>query len=289
MILREQHGAMKGEGKVRPMTTNAAAEERVYTSTFAGKGARIGEARAALRMLAAGRTIDAVRKAVVEENVLDAGTRSSRGTAWREIHRRYISGRTEDHVRTLAHLVTHCPSTPATNLVLFYEYCQADPLLYDLTADCTHALYHQARAVISKVDVDAWLRAQEAAHPEVAAWTPSTRQRLVSGYLSTIRDFGLVEGHQRKSFRKLYVPREAFVYALYDQRERRTAEERMVTPKALIAARDWRLFLLREEDVIFLLDDAAQGGFVHFRRAGDIYDLRFVYASLQEVVDALVS
>ncbi len=37
-----------------------------------------------------------------------------------------------------------------------------------------------------------------------------------------------------------------------------------------------------------MLEDAARGGFVHFRQAGDIYDLRFVYSDLPEVVCAIV-
>ncbi len=78
------------------------------------------------------------------------------------------------------------------------------------------------------------------------------------------------------------MPREAFVYALYHQKDRG------IEGKALIESTDWRLFLLNESEVIFMLEDAANGGFIHFRRAGDIYDLRFMYEDLHEVVDAIV-
>ena len=88
-------------------------------------------------------------------------------------------------------------------------------------------------------------------------------------------------GAKRKEFHKLYVPREAFIYALYHQKDRG------IQGKALICSTDWRLFLLSENEVIFLLEDAANGGFIHFRRAGDIYDLRFVYQDLSEVVYAI--
>jgi hypothetical protein len=157
-----------------------------------------------------------------------------------------------------------------------------DALLYDLPADSTNAWSQSARTAIDRVDINEWLGQRETDHPEIAGWSPRTRGRLTAGYLSTIRDFGLVKGAKQKEFHRLYVPREAFVYALYHQKEQG------LQGKSLIYSTDWRLFLLSESEVIFLLEDAANGGFVHFRRAGDIYDLRFVYQGLREAVYAII-
>ncbi len=257
------------------------AESTRYHSSFAGKGARLPDVKAVLRALDAGQTVEQVRQAVVEEDLLDCGTRKSRVTIWQEIYRRYLSGRSDAHVATLARMITRSANPLAQNLVLLYEYCQVDALLYDLTADCTYTLYHAARTTIGKVEVNEWLTRQEAHHPELAQWSPQVRGRLVRGYLATIRDFGLVTGTDQKEFYKLYVPREAFVYALYHQKDRG------IEGKTLIESPDWRLFLLGQQEVIFMLEDAAKGGFIHFRYAGDIYDLRFAYSDLREVVDVL--
>lgn len=255
--------------------------DRQYNSTMAGKGAYLPDTKTVLREIDAGRNPDQVRQAVMEDGLLDHRTQISRSTAWGEVFRRYISGRDPEHVATLARMVAHCPNPTAVDLVLLYEYCQVDDLLYDLTAHCTYELYQSARTAIDKVDINEWLSQQETSHPEIVSWSPQTRGRLVRGYLSTIRDLGLVTGTKQKEFHKLYVPREAFVYALYHQRDRG------IQGKALIQSTDWRLFLLSEGEVIFLLDDAANGGFIHFRHAGDIYDLRFVHNDLGEVVHAV--
>lgn len=254
-------------------------ESRRYNSTMAGKGAYLPETKTVFQQIDTGKSPDQVRTAVVEADLLDQRTLQSRKTYWKEVFRRYISHRDPDHVNTLARMVTHCPVPEAVNLALFYEYCQVDDLLYDLTAYCTYDLYQNARTAIGKTDVNEWLSQQEDEHPEVANWAPSTRQRLIGSYLSTIRDFGLVTGTQRKEFYKFYVPREAFVYVLYHQKERG------MQGRCVIDSTDWRLFLMSEREVIFMLEDAANGGFVHFRRAGDIYDLRFVYDDLSEVVN----
>ncbi len=146
----------------------------------------------------------------------------------------------------------------------------------------TYRLYQNARTAIDHLDLSEWLGQQETEHPEIADWSPATRRRLIGSYLSTIRDFGLVTGTKRKEFHKFYVPREAFVYALYHQKDRG------IEGKPLVQSTDWQLFLLSQDEVIFHLEDAANGGFVHFRRAGDVYDLRFVYDSLKEVVDVCI-
>jgi hypothetical protein len=257
------------------------AVDRRYNSTLAGKGAYLPETKIILREIAAGRRPEEIRSAVVEEDLLDQRTLQSRRTYWREVFRRYISERAPEHVAGLARVVADCPNPTAVDLVLFYEYCQVDSLLYDLTADCTYDLYQNARTGIDKVDVNEWLSQQGTDHPEIAGWSPRTRGRLTASYLSTIRDFGLVRGVRQKEFHKLYVPREAFVYALYHLKDRGFGSG------SLVRSSDWRLFLLSEREVVFLLEDAANGGFVHFRRAGDIYDLQFVYQDLREVVYAI--
>jgi hypothetical protein len=257
------------------------AADRQYNSTLAGKGAFVSDTKTVLRKIDAGLHPDQVRRSVIEDDLLDHRTRHSRSTVWKEIFRRYISDRDPQHVATLARMVAHCPNPAAVDLVLFYEYCQVDALLYDLTACCTYDLYQNARAAIDRVDVNEWLSRQEADHPEIAGWSPATRGRLTAGYLSTIRDFGLVRGAKQKEFHKMYVPREAFVYALCHQKDRG------LQGKSLIHSTDWRLFLLSESEVIFLLEDAANGGFIHFRHAGNVYDLRFVHDDLGELVDVI--
>jgi len=255
--------------------------DREYNSTFTTKGALVSDAKTVLREIDAGREVQEMREAVLDNDLLDRGTRQNRGNVWGEIFRRYISGKSDESLTTLARMVSHCPNPTAVDLVLFYEYCHVDALLYDLTTHCTYELYQSARTAIDKTDVDAWLRRQEHGHPEIAQWSVTTRSRIIRSYLATIRDFGLVTGVQRKEFHKLYVPREAFVYALYHQKDRG------IVGKALISSPDWRLFLLGKSEVLFLLNDAAKGGFIRFRRAGDIVDLQFTYSDLSEVVDAI--
>lgn len=253
-----------------------------YNSTITGKGTLLSETKIVMAEIAAGKDLDLIRGDVIQQDLLDRMTSHTREKVWKEIYRRYISNRDADHILGLAKFVTNCKNPTAVDLILFYENCLVDPLLYDLTAECTYSLYQSARSTIDAIDINEWLSAKERQHPEISTWSAKTRSRLITSYLATIRDFGLVTGIKQKYFHKVYVPREAFVYALYFQRDKG------IQGKALIQCMDWRLFLLSENEVVYMFQDAAIGGFLNFRYAGDIYEIRFTYNSLKEVIDAII-
>jgi hypothetical protein len=104
---------------------------RQYHSTLSGKSAFLSEVKTVLQAMDAGQNVDQIREAVLEEDLLDRRTWHRRSTVWKEVFRRYISGRDPEHVAALARMVTHCPNPSAVDLALFYEYCQVDALLYE--------------------------------------------------------------------------------------------------------------------------------------------------------------
>jgi hypothetical protein len=179
-------------------------------------------------------------------------------------------------------MVTQAPDTQTAKLVLFYEFCQARPLLYAVTTECVYPRYTGGFVGVDKSLVQQYLDQIAAEHPEVTEWAPQTREKIVSNILTILRDFGLLEGVQRKEFTRLYVPLAAFVYALY-----RLTERGVNTPTEVLEAQDWRLFLLLQDEVLGLLEEASAAGHCTFKHQGDIYTLTFTYPSLEVCVAAL--
>ena len=232
--------------------------------------------------LTAGSSLEEVRVLVVEDNILVKQTARTRRATWETIHVRYLSGKSPSAVHTLARLVASRLPDRDRHLILFYELAKSLPLVYDLTVDCLYALYTDGRSSIDKSDVLTWLnRAQDEGHAEIGSWSPQTRSKVASNYLTIARDFGLLEGTQRKIFTRPYVPLSTFVYVLY-----RIKEEGRPT-KAIVTSNDFKLLLMDQRNVYLLLDEATRAGYVTFQRAGDVYDLTFHYRDLTEVVDEL--
>lgn len=258
-------------------------QERRYSSKLSSKGSLLRETLQVMAALATDSPIEEVRTLVIEDNILLKQTIQTRGTTWRVIHARYLSGKSLSDIHTLARLAVSQLPERDRYLILFYELCKSLPLVYDLTVDCLYTLYTDGRSSIGKADVLAWLdRASDDGHDEIGGWSPQTTGKVASNYLSIARDFGLLEGRQRKVLIRLYVPLPTFVYILY-----RLKDEKQPT-KAIVTSDDFKLFLMDQRDVYLLLDEATRAGYVTFQRAGDVYDLTFHYPNLTEVVDELV-
>jgi hypothetical protein len=257
-------------------------QERLYSSKLSSKGSLLRETLQVMAALLANSSLQEVRTLVIEDNILLKQTIQTRGTIWRVIHARYLSGKSSPAVRVLARLAVSSLPERDRYLILFYELAKSLPLVYDLTADCLYTLYTGGRSSVDKADVLAWLdRAQSNGHDEISGWSPQTKGKVASNYLTIVRDFGLLEGTQRKGFTRLYVPLPTFVYVLY-----RLKGEGQLT-KAIVTSDDFKLFRMDQRDVYLLLDEATRAGYVTFQRAGDVYDLTFHYRNLTEVADEL--
>lgn len=257
-------------------------KDRRYSSALSDKTSLLQETIHVMEAIGGASSLEEVRTLVVEDNILLKQTARTRRATWEVIHARYFSGKDLPTIHILARVVTSPLPERDRHLILFYELAKSLPLVYDLTVDCLYTLYMDGRSSIDKTDVLAWLDcARAGGHDEIGEWSPQTRNKVASNYLTIARDFGLLEGTQRKVFTRLYVPLPSFVYVLY-----RLKDEGRST-KAIVTSADFKLFLMGQRDVYLLLDEATRAGYVTFQRAGDVYDLAFHYHNLTEVADEL--
>jgi len=251
-----------------------------YSSMLSSKGALLDETLAVLQQIDRGHSPDQVRAMVMDQDLLGKMTVRTREAVWKNIHARYL--RHGDRARVLARMVVHAPDRQTQRLVLFYELCRSTPVLRDTTIYCVYPRYAAGFSGIDKADIQRYFDQITPEHPELSEWSPQTRDKVVSNILTILRDFGLLEGSQRKQFARLYVPLPAFVYVLY-----RLAGDGLTTPQELLGVEDWRLFFLEPADVVTLLDEATTAGHCTFKHQGDVYTLDLRYPSLEACVEAL--
>lgn len=257
------------------------APQPAYSSALSGKAALLEETLAALRQINQGHTPEAVKAMVVEEDLLGKTSRATRESVWNEIQARYLVD--EGHARLLARMVVQAPDRQTERLVLFYEMCRAMPILHDTTIHCVYPRYASGYSAIDKTDIQRYFDTIAPEHPELEEWSPQTRYKVVSNILTALRDFGLLEGVQRKQFTRLFVPLPAFVYVFY-----RLAQDGLTAAKDVLDTDEWRLFFLEQPDVLSLLEEASAAGHCTFKQRGDIYSLELHYPSLEACVDALI-
>jgi hypothetical protein len=249
---------------------------------LSGKGSLLDESLLVMQQLAQGRAVHEVKSMVMEEDLLGKATASTRASSWDHIHIRYLSPGSP--TQALARMVAHAPDRQNQRLVLFYELCRSLPIVHDSVIDCVYPRYAAGYSELDASDIQAFFDAVSQDHREISTWSPQTRSKIVSNILSILRDFGLLEGTQRKRFVRLYVPLPAFVYVLY-----RLAGDGLTPAAELIAADDWKLYLLEREEILALLEEASAAGHCTYKRRGDIQSLDLTYPSLEACVEALTA
>lgn len=97
-------------------------------------------------------------------------------------------------------------SQDALKAALLLHICRQDLLLYDLVQNVILPRWINGERGVAPADVQRFLDQATPLHPEVSEWTHGTRAKLASNVLSTLRDYGLLQGQVRKTIIEPIVP-----------------------------------------------------------------------------------
>jgi len=125
----------------------------------------------------------------------------------------------------------------------YVHYARRDRLTFEFVAEKLSALWIARTVAVRRDDVLDFLAASEDREPQLKRWRESTRKKLAGNVLSALRDFGVLTGVQRKKIRRPVVPPEVALHLW------KLLHGEGLRGRALVEARDWRLFLWAAEDV----------------------------------------
>lgn len=115
------------------------------------------------------------------------------------------------------------------------------------------------------------------------AWTEATLKRVAAGLLRMAVDFGLLRGSTVKQFISYHLPERSFLYLLHAIRDE------MQSPRKVVEAPDWRLFLMRPADVEQELLRLHQYRQLEYQVAGSLVQLTLPCASSSEYAERMVA
>lgn len=114
-------------------------------------------------------------------------------------------------------------------------------------------------------------------------WSEATLNRVAAGLLKMAVDFGLLRGSVVREFATYHLPERSFLYLLHAMREVRNS------PSELVAAHDWRLFLMRPADVEHELLRLHQFRKLEYEVAGSLVQLSLPCANSREYAERMVA
>jgi hypothetical protein len=162
----------------------------------------------------------------------------------------------------------------------YYEAARNDALLAYTAGEVLSELRGRGWVKVTVDDIDRALLDVPPARA-VKEWGDSTRLRVVHGLLSTLRDFGILEGRAIKHIARPHLSFAGFVYVLGRLRDQAPSSQAVVTSPV------WRWWLLDDRDVRASLLEADREGLLRFSDAGSIQRIDWRVDGLEEMVRAV--
>lgn len=213
------------------------------------------------------------------ENVFAKTSRTRIPEMLKAFRERYLED--PEIIAALVTLVQEGAPETVLRPILFYLAAQSDPLLRDVTTEFLAALRTHGQTTVRPEDVARWLEEQVAAGRTERAWSEVTIRRLAQGLLSTLRDFGVLQGKATKRIAPAYLPLPAFAFlARLFNRQWRSGDR-------LLHAPDWQLYFLSQTGVEHLFLEAHQERLLEYHAAGRVIRVEFPTPTLKEYAHAL--
>jgi hypothetical protein len=250
-----------------------------YTARIIKAGALLPDTKALLSSWDPGRSVEENLIRIHRENLLGKPSRSRAADILAIFRERYLAE--ESVANALSRLVKNRLDGKALDRILYFHAARADPLLRDVVLHLLVPRWAQGLLDIDVNELHKHLSQWVAEGKTVEPWGENTIRRVCRGVLSTLRDFGVLQGAVRKRIAPAYLPIQAFAYIAFFLKQHEPSGAK------LLDLEDWSLFFLTREGVERFFMEAHQRGLLEFHAAGDVIRLTFPVWCLEEYADVL--
>ncbi len=227
------------------------------------KGALVAEAQAVFRAFNGGTPLEKFREQCLRGTILRQRARETRHRIWEAIHWRFFAWHPPEWVLTdLAEAAGDDSTTPRFAGLVYLHFARRDRLTFEFVTTKLWELWQNKTVEVRRDDVLDFLAVCQEQHPKVRSWRESTRKKLARNVLSALRDFGLLSGVQRKVIQQPAVSLDVALHLC------RLLYAEGLRGRAVLEARDWRLFLWGSHQAADALARLAQVGKLRFERSG---------------------
>jgi hypothetical protein len=266
-----------------PITRPARAGSQIsadrYSSRIIKAGALLADTKTLLAhwdLKASARdNLDRIRR----ENTFGKASRSRVEDILAVFRQRYLVD--QEIIKALVVLAQKRLPAASLDLILYFHATQSDRLLRDVVAEWLVPLQGRGVTELGVDELKRHLAKWVAQGKTTGEWSEITTLRVAQGLLSTLRDFGVLQGTVVKRIAPIYVPITVFAYVMLYLKRHQPSGTR------LIEHPDWRLFYLTREGVERSLFEAHQDGLLEYHAAGSVTRLTFPADTLEEYAHVL--
>ena len=240
-----------------------------YSSTNLIRGSMINEMFVIFSEYLKNNDHKILRDQVMVENIIHKNSFHQRQNVWWIFDHRYLSCPSWI-VQDIASSTSHGVNSPDFVSLAYLYYMYRERLAYDFVTEFVWPHWQKKSTSVGKNEVFQFFDDKSKEVPAIDQWSETTLNGCSSFLLKALKDFGILKGTVNKSIQRPSVALETAYHLLcilmaegYDGR-------------ALITAKDWRLFLWNEVDVIDALNRMAMKQWIRFERSGPTTILELV-------------
>jgi len=216
---------------------------------------------------------------VRHQNLLGKTSRSRAEDILAIFRQRYLAEETV--ARALATLVKQQCNGNTLERILYFHAVRADSLLRDVVIELLAPQWSQGIMDIDVREIELVLTKWVGEGKTSGIWGDYTIRRVTQGVLSTLRDFGVLQGAVKKRIAPAYLSVQAFSYIAFYLKQHQPSGTK------LLDLVDWKLFFLPREGVERFLLEAHQHDLLEYHVAGSVIRLTFPASILEEYVNVL--
>ncbi len=267
---------VKVQGKLRK---NSAITSPSYSTKIIKAGALIPDTKALLSVWDPRLSVSENLRLMRHHNLLGKTTRSRAKDILAIFRQRYLSD--ENNARALATIVRRQFDGNTLDRILYFHAARADSLLHDVVVDLLVPHWSRGTMEIDVREIELTLRKWVEEGKTSGSWCDNTIRRVSQGVLSTLRDFGVLQGSLIKRIAPAYLSVQAFAYIAFYLKQHQPSGIK------LLDLVDWKLFFLPREGVERFLLEAHQHGLLEYHVAGSVTRLSFPATTIEEYANVL--
>jgi hypothetical protein len=258
-----------------------ASRANVASSFTIIKGAMIDETHAVFAAWDFAQSKRANLHRLREENFIGASTSTWLRDVAKVLNRRFDP---DERDRALVVLAKKGCDLEEWKPLLLWHVTRDEFLLRDFLQNWLYPAYESGAFRVRPEELHSYLRSiRKRGGTTEHAWTETTLKRVAAGLLKMAADFGLLRGSVAKEFASYHLPERSFLYLLHAIREEKQS------PRKVIDAPDWRMFLMRPSDVEHELLRLHQFRKLEYQVAGSLVQLTLPCSSLREYAERMVA
>ena len=245
-----------------------------YTTTISKAGALLSDTKIVLAHWDLSASSQDNLDRFQSENIFGKESRGRVEDILRIFRLRYLGD--EQVTRTLVRLVDQGMPAESLDRILYFHATLSDSLLHDVVTEFIYPLQQRGRYAIHIDELQSTLSKWVKQGKTKTQWSDDTIGRCARGLLSTLRDFGVLQGAVKKTIAPMYLSMPAFAYVAF------YLKGQYQSGKQLLDDERWRLFFMSHEAVERFFLEAHQRSLLEYHAAGHVIRVDFPAPSLEE-------